>query len=72
MSFFILIMPFFASENDRHDMALLASEGERRLIFNVYVPGCNLTRLNQPQSGAVKKALTQRFTVIQGPPGTHY
>ena len=49
-------------------MQILTSAASERTTFDV--PGCQLNRLNRPQTEAVKKALRQRFTIIQGPPGS--
>ncbi|XP_072028128.1 3'-5' exoribonuclease HELZ2-like [Amphiura filiformis] len=60
----------YDSDSDAKDMQILIDAAtEYGESFDVPA-GCGLNSLNQPQSEAVKKALTQRFTVIQGPPGT--
>ncbi|XP_072028801.1 3'-5' exoribonuclease HELZ2-like [Amphiura filiformis] len=59
----------YDSDRDANDMSILIDAANQYGGF-FDVSGCRLNRLNQPQSEAVETALTERFTVIQGPPGT--
>ena len=45
---------------------------DENLSITDHVEGCSLKRLNDLQVHAVKKALRNPFTLIQGPPGKSY
>ncbi len=61
---------FVIIDKEKNDMRILKDAAKERERMKSYdVPDCPLKPLNRPQIEAVKNALTQRFTVIQGPPG---